>query len=148
MILKKNRMPHVQSRMINMQHITEAEAAPGQEVAATRIPPGAVITASHLEVVEGFSAGTISTAFVNGDGVTADVELVPALTDATSPGFTVVSSNLPLRAPQGGWIVFKPVGNDVAQAGGDIISSVEYVVDGRWTEVMPEASLAPDDVAA
>ena len=147
MILKKNRSPNVQSRMIGTQHVTEAEATAGQEVSAIRIPPGAIMLGGFVEVVEAYSAGTLGVDFVNGDGTTADVALAAAV-DATATGATDASPTTPLRAPQGGWIVLKPAGTDPAQAGGDVLVAIEYIVDGRWTEVMPEAGLVPDDVAA
>jgi hypothetical protein len=147
MILSKNRSPNVQTRMIGTQHITEAEAVPGMEVAATRIPPGAVILRASMEVVEAMSAGTIGTTFVNGDGVTADVILVAAATDATAVAITAGDTNLPLRAPQGGWVCFTPALTVVTEAGGDVLSTVEYMVDGRWTEVMSEGTPLADVAA-
>lgn len=147
MIDKKNRMPHVQSRMINTQHVTEAEAVDGQEVALTRIPPGAIILGGFSEVVEVLSgASSASVIFVNGDGQTADATL-GTIVNGTALGATAFSLSAPLRAPMGGWVAIVVTGSDPAATGGDIAVTTEYIVDGRFTEVMPEAALAPDDVA-
>jgi hypothetical protein len=100
-----------------------------------------------MEVVEAMSAGTVGTIFVNGDGTTADVALVSA-TDATTKAITAGNTNLPLRAPQGGWVCFIPALTVVTEAGGDVLSTVEYMVDGRWTEVMSEGTPIADKAVA
>ncbi|MGD9263014.1 MAG: hypothetical protein PVG88_01615 [Methyloceanibacter sp.] len=144
MIESKNRMPHIQSRMVAQQHMTESEATNGQLVAVHRIPPGAVLITGHVEVVEAYSAGTITMTFVDMDG---NETALSGAVSAAAEGFTAYSAGVPLRAPQGGWVKADCAGADPASEVGDVMMVVEYIVDGRWTEVMPEAGVVPADVA-
>lgn len=148
MIANKNRMPHVQYPMVQLQHMTEAEATAAMDVAVSRIPPGALIQSGALEIAEAFSAGTktIAVEFHPADGGAAVALL--AATDSTTAATTALDSGLPLRAAHGGWIKAVCVGSDPASTEGDAVIEVNYLVDGRWNEVMPEFGIVPADVAS
>jgi hypothetical protein len=143
MIESRNRSVDVQTLLVATQHIQESEATDGKMVAAVRIPANALILGGALSAAEAFSAGTLGLTFRDLDD--ADTVLLAPTSVAAELAPTPLTG-APLHTSLGGWVYFVCAGSDPAAQGGDALATIQYVVDGRGGEVMPEDALAPADV--
>ena len=146
-ILKKNYTGGLQFPQVANQYITQAEVPTAAVVSAIRIPAGAVITGGFVYVDVAGDSVTSDSIDVgdNGGGATADPNRYTATSaDGQAVGYTALTG-LGFKFAQGGWITVTNTAAGTEGTAGVFHVTVEYVVPGRVHEVVPAASLAPDD---
>ena len=141
-ILDKNRNHARQYPVYAVQDFSVSEISNGGTINVIKLPPGARVVSGGMNITTAFNDTTDDDAFTVGDatlaGVTIDVDEYDTSVDGDSLGYVAFELIPGAEYASGAWITLTHSATTGDADEGAGIMFVEYIVDGKINEVVPD----------